>query len=102
MMKTLLVIGVVGVTVLSGTALSRRQAARYCGASQTQRTGRRIEKGRLGFVKAAARSARPRSTGIADDRTASRTGGLLRGVRAKVRVTRLQMPPTEKILSTRL
>jgi mono/diheme cytochrome c family protein len=95
MMKTLLIIGVVCATALSGTTLVAQSQAKPAPAGG-------IEKGRLGFVKVGCAQCHGREA-QGSPTTGPRLGpnGLPYQAFARyVRAPRLQMPPyTEKILS---
>jgi len=95
MMKTLLVIGVVCATVLTGTILTAQSQAQAAPAGS-------IEKGRLGFVRVGCAQCHGREA-QGSPTTGPRLGpnGLpYPGFARYVRAPRLQMPPyTEKILS---
>jgi ubiquinol-cytochrome c reductase cytochrome c subunit len=95
MMKTLLIIGVVCATLLSGTILAAQSQPKPVPAN-------RIEKGRLGFVKVGCAQCHGREA-QGSPTTGPRLGpnGLPYPAFARyVREPRLQMPPyTEKILS---
>jgi len=94
-MKTLLVIGVVFVSIASGTLLTAKTQAQPVPAGT-------IEKGRLGFVKVGCAQCHGREA-QGSPTTGPRLGpnGLPYAAFARyVRAPRLQMPPyTEKILS---
>jgi len=95
MTKTLLVIGVVCATVLTGTILAAQSQAQPAPAGS-------IEKGRLGFVKVGCAQCHG-GEAQGSPTTGPRLGpnGLpYPGFARYVRAPRLQMPPyTEKILS---
>ena len=100
MMKTLLVIGVVCATFLSGAALSGTILAAQSQAKPARTSS--IEKGRLGFVKVGCAQCHGREA-QGSPTTGPRLGpnGLPYQAFARyVRAPRLQMPPyTEKVLS---
>jgi len=95
MTKTLLVIGVVCLTALSGTILMAQSQAKPAAAAS-------IEKGRLGFVTVGCAQCHGREA-QGSPTTGPRLGpnGLPYAAFARyVRAPRLQMPPyTEKVLS---